>query len=290
MAAAETVVLGGTGFLGRALCRALQVRGIETVPVGSAALDLTAPDADSGIADMLNGGATLVLAAAITPPRAETPAGAGENRAIVTAVAGALARHAPRRCVYVSSDAVYAWSPEPLVEASALDPRGLYGSEKAAAEAILAEACDAAGVPLLVLRPTGVFGPGDPHGAYGPNRFVRDALADGSVTLFGDGSERRDHLYVEDFGSFAAALVDSAQEGVVNVASGTSTTFAQIVDELGTLLASSLRVLHEPRAIPITHRSFDVSRLRRTVPGAVPTPLVAALAATVAEERAAGAS
>ena len=55
-----------------------------------------------------------------------------------------------------------------------------------------------------------MYGPGDPHGAYGPNAFARSLARERGLRLFGSGEEERDHIYVDDaaqiIGSLVAAL------------------------------------------------------------------------------------
>ena len=47
---------------------------------------------------------------------------------------------------------------------------------------------------LAILRPTLIYGAGDPHNGYGPNRFRRLAATGKPIILFGEGEERRDHV------------------------------------------------------------------------------------------------
>ena len=58
-------------------------------------------------------------------------------------------------------------------------------------------------VPIVVLRPSPLYGVADPHNGYGPNRFSRLAAQGGEITLFGEGEEKRDHVFVEDLGEIA---------------------------------------------------------------------------------------
>src|SRR5258708_20458707 len=54
--------------------------------------------------------------------------------------------------------------------------------------------------PLAVVRSTLIYGEGDPHNGYGPNRFRRLAAAGQEIVLFGEGEERRDHVLIDDAG------------------------------------------------------------------------------------------
>ena len=79
---------------------------------------------------------------------------------------------------------------------------------------------------LCILRPTIIYGAGDSHNGYGPNRFVNCALRNNSISIFGSGEERRDHIFIEDLvkihqmsgfaGSFSFKLI-SVERKVKNV-------------------------------------------------------------------------
>ena len=145
-----------------------------------------------------------------------------------------------------------------------------------------ANAARAAGVPILTLRVTGVYGPGDPHGAYGPNAFARSLAKDRSLRIFGEGEEERDHIYVDDVAGVAAALVRRRATGVFNVATGESRPFADVVKAIRGLVPYEVSVTHAPRGGAITHRRFDTARLYRALPDFTFTPFDEGLRATLA--------
>ena len=99
------------------------------------------------------------------------------NIRMMRAVTDALAEAQPAHLIYVSSDAVYADSMEPLSETSCAEPGSLHGVMHLARELMLKDAMKG---PLATLRPTLIYGAADPHNGYGPNRFRRLA-ADGQT-------------------------------------------------------------------------------------------------------------
>src|SRR6185437_1051756 len=117
-----------------------------------------------------------------------------------------------------------------------LAPTGYYALGKYAAERVMDCAARASAVPLLTLRVTGVYGPGDPHASYGPNAFARSLARDRSVRIFGAGEEERDHLYVDDAARAIAGLLRVGADGVYNVASGRSQAFADVVKTIRDLV------------------------------------------------------
>ena len=120
--------------------------------------------------------------------------------------------------VYGSSDAVYSFATTLISEATPSVPIDLYGVMHRARELMLASEAKA---PVAVLRLTAIYGAGDTHNSYGPNRFMRQALKDGRISLFGNGEETRDHLYVDDAVDLILKVITHGSTGLLNFASGT---------------------------------------------------------------------
>ena len=112
-----------------------------------------------------------------------------------------------------------------------------------------------------------MFGPGDTHQSYGPNRFSRTLAADREIRIFGRGEETRDHLYIDDAVRLIERLVFSDAAGTYNLVSGASRSFAEIVEGFRRIAPFEFSVTHAPRKGEITHRQYDASRLTRQVPG-----------------------
>jgi nucleoside-diphosphate-sugar epimerase len=196
-------------------------------------------------------------------------------------VARALERQ-PAPCVYISSDAVYGFDVNPVTEETAVAPGGYYALAKYTGEKLLEYAAGAKGLPLLSLRVAAVFGPGDPHGSYGPNGFARSLARDRSIRIFGQGEEERDHVHVDDVARLTVALMRAGASGVFNIATGRSQSFAQVIEAIRKLVPYEVAVTNAPRKSPITHRSYDITRLEQAVPGVRFTPLEDGLRATLA--------
>lgn len=266
MSVGGVVVLGASGHIGAALTTVLRADGGDVTRHSSRTLDLTRPDAADALGRVVGPETTLVLAAALTPDRGQNITTLSANIAMATSVARCLESHAVRRCVYVSSDAVYGFERNPVTETTSVAPTGYYAFGKYAGEKILELVTAARQIPLLVLRVTGVYGPGDPHGAYGPNAFARTLARDRSLRLFGDGEEQRDHIFVDDVARLAAELIRREATGIFNLATGESRSFAEVVDTIRGLIPYDVVVTNAPRKGAITHRHFETTALRRAVP------------------------
>ena len=250
----RVVILGAGGFVSGAAQRRLQAIGIPTLALSRQALDLGDPDSVRQLASFLKPEDSLLFVAAKAPVK--SGAMLIDNIRIGNTVCDALSQCRVRHVIYISSDAVYADSERPLTEESCAQPGSLHGVMHLAREVMLANAFDG---PLCVLRPTLIFGEGDPHNGYGPNRFQRLAKKGDDILLFGEGEERRDHVWIEDVAEIITMVLCRESVGIVNVATGTVTSFREIADlVVKHSRRSSIKLT--PRVGPMPHnglRSFD---------------------------------
>jgi UDP-glucose 4-epimerase len=276
------VLLGASGHIGRALQTRLVHAGVPVVGHSSKTLDLTRAAALTALDPVLGAGTALVFASALTPDRGQTPQTLMANVAMATNLARYLQDHPVGLCVNVGSDAVYGFDANPVTEDTPTNPAGYYALGKFSAERVMDLVARSTGFPLLSLRVTGVYGPGDPHGSYGPNGFARSLAKDQSLRIFGEGEEQRDHIYVDDVAAVMAALIQARVTGILNVATGESRPFADIVNVIRRLVPYEVTVVNAPRSGAITHRHFDTARLTRAVPSFAFTPFDEGVRATLA--------
>jgi nucleoside-diphosphate-sugar epimerase len=262
----RVIVLGATGFVGRDLAGNLKSSGVEVLGVSSAEIDLTRPESIAELERMVRADDSLVIVSAITPDKGKDVATLMRNLSMGQHLSALLEKNKCRQVVYISSDAVYADDANPVTEDSCCDPSSFHGLMHLVRERMFAAACQMAGTPLLVLRPTAIYGGGDTHNSYGPNRFMRTALKEKQIKLFGQGEEKRDHLYVRDLSELASHCLRLRTSGILNVASGQSISFFDLAELIGKLSGDEVRIEGSARANPVTHRHFEIASLRRGFP------------------------
>jgi nucleoside-diphosphate-sugar epimerase len=279
----RVVVMGAGGFVGNAIAARLERDGVPVLRLGRRDIDLLAPDAERRLASALGEGDVLVAVSALAPCR--TPEMLRDNIALALPIVKAAAAVPLAQLINISSDAVYADSAEPLTEALVTAPDTLHGIMHLAREAMVKAAV---GAPLAVLRPSLLYGAGDPHNGYGPNRFRRLAARGEPIVLFGNGEERRDHVLVDDLAELAARIVYHRSTGVLNIAGGGVTSFLDVARMV--VAASGKTVPIEPtqRSGPMPHngyRAFGIADCRAAFPDFAYTPLEAGLAKAAREDR-----
>jgi nucleoside-diphosphate-sugar epimerase len=280
---ARLVVLGAGGFLGRHLVTASAAASIETVAIGSRDIDLADGAAGARLAQRLRPRDVIVFLAALTPDKGRDAGTLMRNLAIGRAVCEATHAVEVGQLVYASSDAVYSFATTLISEETPAAPLDLYGAMHRTRELMLAAEARA---PLALLRVTAVYGPGDTHNSYGPNRFLRQALKDRRISLFGNGEETRDHIYIDDAVDLILRVVLRGSTGLLNVATGKSPTFRAVAEMIAARAGGPIEIASSARQNPVTHRHFDTSNLLRAFPDARCRPLRDGLAATLADVRA----
>ena len=265
------VLLGDTGYIGSRVAAAFKAAAPDLPVVGRSApnLDLTAPDAASALQAILDGDCALVVCAAIKKQLGDTIEIFQQNLAIVTNVCRALEACPVRRVIFFSSAAVYGEDVQHGVidESTAVQPTSLYGIGKFTAERLLARTAAQQRLSLLMLRPPLVYGPREPAYYYGPSGFLRNTLAGAPITLWGDGEELREFLFIDDIVALTTELTFGDTTGVINLVSGTSYTYAQALATVQTVTGTQPAVTSRPRTKDKVDHRFDPARLVQACPG-----------------------
>jgi nucleoside-diphosphate-sugar epimerase len=260
----RVVVAGSAGFVGSAIASRFERDRVPVLRIARREIDFTTAGAEAKLASMLRPGDVLVAVAARAPVRNSDML--VENMLIARAMTRAAADADLAQVVNISSDAVYADSPDPLTEHSCASPGSLHGAMHLAREVMFGAEVKA---PLAHLRPSLLYGAGDPHNGYGPNRFRRLAAKGEDIVLFGEGEERRDHVLIDDVGELAARVVLMRSRGVLNIATGEVHSFREIAERIVALSGRKAAIRGTPRSGPMPHngyRPFDIAACRKAFP------------------------
>jgi nucleoside-diphosphate-sugar epimerase len=280
----RVVVVGSSGFIGVRLIRACAAEGIPAVGLSSGDVDLADASAGPRLAERLRPKDVLVFLAALTPNRGRDSRTLMRNLLMAQAVCEASRAVELTQVVYASSDTVYAFDAGLISEMTPAAPTELYGAMHRMRELMLAAELKA---PLAILRYTAIYGAGDTHDSYGPNRFLRQALTDACIPLFGNGEETRDHLHIDDAVAILMRVILRGSTGLLNLASGTSETFHAVANMIAAQVAADrgrpIRIEASARQNAVTHRHFDTTDLIRAFPDVRFTALTDGLAKALAE-------
>ncbi len=201
------------------------------------------------------------MASAVTPDKGRESRVQMRNFIMGQALCDFLEKSPCAHVVYLSSDAVYDDGLSLVNESSPSAPSSFYGITHLGRERMLTDTLKKTGTPLLILRPSILYGSDDTHNSYGPNRFFRSASASQKIVLFGNGEEKRDHVFIKDICRLMARCIGHQSRGILNIATGRSVSFGEIAARIQKLFGGNISIEPTPRANPITHRHFDVTKL-----------------------------
>ncbi len=259
----RVVLLGARGFIGTAIRRQLEAQRIPNLALSSAELDLVETSAGDKLAAALKPADTVVMLAALTPDKGRDIATLMKNLAMMQNTCAAIEKTGCAHMVYFSSDAVYNSAVSRVSEDTPASPQDLYGAMHYTRE-IMSRSL--AKVPVLVLRPTLIYGVDDTHNSYGPNRFRRAAQKDGKITLFGGGEETRDHIHVDDVAVLTVRCLLHRSIGTLNVSTGVSKPFYEVAEMVARQFSNSIGIVTTSRTTPVVHRHYDVTNLIKAFP------------------------
>ena len=254
----RALVTGGAGFIGSNLVDALLERGdevsiLDDISTGrrvnlDGALDAGARLFEGSVADAATVTATLAdarpevifhLAAQIDVRRAvEDPAFDATVNVVGTATLLEAARVAGvRRFVLASTGGAIYGEADAIPTAEDATPRPLspYAASKWSAEAYASLYERLHGLSTFSARLANVYGPRqDPKGEAGVIAIYCGSAVDGRpATVYGDGLQTRDFVYVGDVVAAFMAAGDSDASGYCNVGTGEETTVLQLAEALG---------------------------------------------------------
>ncbi|HXC52628.1 MAG TPA: NAD-dependent epimerase/dehydratase family protein [Candidatus Limnocylindrales bacterium] len=172
-----------------------------------------------------------------------------------------------RKFVYASSSSIYGDTDDlPMRETSIPKPVSPYGVSKLAAEHLVWLYSKNFGLPTVSLRYFTVYGPRQrPDMAF--HRFIRAAIEDKPIVLYGDGEQSRDFTFVADIVQANVSAAESEATGTVyNLGGGSRTTVNEVIDTIGRLVGRTVRVdRRETQKGDVRHTAADTSAARREI-------------------------
>jgi UDP-glucose 4-epimerase len=283
----KAVVTGGAGFIGSNLVDALIERGDEVVIVDNLttgkrgnAEQALANGARMVEADIRDGQALVDLFEEVRPDVvfhfaaqidvrksvADTPLDAMINVVGTINVLEAALKVGARVVNSSTGGAIYGEGRIiPAPEDHPAEPEAPYGQSKFAAEGYLELYRRLHGLSTISLRYGNVYGPRqDPLGEAGVIAIFCGKLLDGSKpTVFGDGLQTRDYVYVGDVVAANLAAAESQATGPFNIGTGRQSTVLDLVEALGQIAGREFEVEMAPeRPGEVRHIALDFTRAR----------------------------
>jgi len=268
------LVVGGGGFIGSHLVRALLATGRDVLvagrsssprwPVAGAAYKCIHPANHDGIAALLSGCDEIIDLAYATVPKTsfdDPLLDVVANLPFTVSLLSAASKARIKRLVLVSSGGTVYGNPAalPIDESHLTNPLSPYGITKLATEKYGQMYHRLNGLPIVIVRPGNPYGPGQ-LGSLGQGFIATvlfNALQRKEVSIFGERGTVRDYIYISDLADGILASLAHGQLGeIYNIGTGVGMDNRSVLDKVQELV--------EPDGFGLTisikpARSFDVA-------------------------------
>ncbi|MGY3260393.1 NAD-dependent epimerase/dehydratase family protein [Pseudomonas chlororaphis] len=304
MADGPILITGGAGFIGSHLTDALLAKGYSVrilddlstgkpgnLPLDNPWVELIEGDvADAAlVARAMSGCRAVAHLAAVASVQAsvDDPVRTHQSNFIGTLnVCEAMRQAGVKRVLFASSAAVYGnnGEGESIDEDTPKAPLTPYASDKLASEYYFDFYRRQHGLEPAIFRFFNIFGPRqDPSSPYSGviSIFCERAQKGLPITVFGDGEQTRDFMYVEDLVDVLVQSLETPQleVGAVNVGLNQATTLKQLLEVLGEVVGQLPPISYGPaRSGDIRHSRANNQRLLQRFKLPEPTPMSVGLA------------
>jgi nucleoside-diphosphate-sugar epimerase len=257
----RVVVVGCNGFIGKAVINELNSLGIENIGIAKEEFNLLEDTTSLKLKGVLRENDQIVFTSAIAPSKSAEDV--RKSIKISEVFCNSLSELNIKQVVLISSDSVYGDKGGLFNELSSCDPNSFHGLAQLSREVILQNSNIK---NLAILRVCPVYGEGDTHNGYGPNRFINQIRNSEEIEIFGEGLNFRDHIYIDDVVNLIIRSLKSNFVGTLNIVSGKSYSFSDVADKCRTIFSPLSKIRNSGIEGEIIIKGFDISKINETFP------------------------
>jgi len=263
----KVIVFGASGFIGKNLHAHIQQKpNLEITGYSSSECDLLDPPSVQKALKNCDRGTSIVLCSAIPRRKEDSWAAMLKNITMVHNVCVGIPAAGVRSFVFISSADVYGAHSgiATINEKTPANPKNHYGVSKLASEIMLPIELPPQ-TPISILRLPGVYGAGDKGNSI-VGVFVEKLLRGETIDVTGEGKSKRDYLHMKDLCQVVESFLRQPFSGVVNVATGVSTSIVETAMIAAKVLGKAPAVKLVPSPAEEYDLIFDTSRLTQLMP------------------------
>jgi UDP-glucose 4-epimerase len=168
------------------------------------------------------------------------------------------------KIIFPSSGSVYGSTPPPQSEDAVVHPMNLYGVAKFACENVARLYSDV--VPTVGLRIFAGYGPGEEHKgdfASPVTLFLNSMVKGENPVVYGDGTQSRDFVYIDDVVDSIIRAAENKFTGVVNIGSGRAHNFNEVIGLINEVLGKNIQPTYISKPTKYLERTLAETRRMR---------------------------
>jgi UDP-glucose 4-epimerase len=261
----KIIILGSTGFIGSNLSQRFEKNPhYEVVNLGSKDCNLLNIESIRNSIHF-DSNTSIIFCAGIRPDKDRSDSAANSNVLMLKNFCQVMSTKPLKSFIFFSSTSVYGDTPKqnPISETCELNPSSAYAKSKVQCEAILNSQKHTLNFPVMIVRPSIVYGPGDQSLSL-IGRWMREALDHKQISIERHGHDKRDFIHIQDVVNIIECLVKKPKALVLNITSGESHSIRTAVECLISHMHTGVNICNAESADEDpTDIRFDIARLRQ---------------------------
>ena len=248
----KLVIVGHTGFIGKNIYQNLINNSkYEIVGISTNQVNLVENNSSHILSEIIPSNSVVIMCVGIKKQLGDNLEIFRDNLSIIKNFSEAMIKSKPAKILFISSTSVYGEDvvyDHSISEETPVQPRTYYGIAKYTAERILKKVCRDNQLHLMILRPPLVYGKDDLSMGYGPTGFTYKYVNGEKIILWGNGSEYREFIYIDDVGKIICRLINNNFSGTLNLVSGKSYTYEDVLNKLKKITNSHINIESRKRS------------------------------------------
>ena len=248
----KVVLVGDTGFIGKNIYQNLINNSkYEIVGISTNQVNLVEDNSSHILSEIIPSNSVVIMCVGIKKQLGDNLEIFRDNLSIIKNFSEAIIKSKPAKILFISSTSVYGEDvvyDHSISEETPVQPRTYYGIAKYTAERILKKVCRDNQLHLMILRPPLVYGKDDVSMGYGPTGFTYKYVNGEKIILWGNGSEYREFIYIDDVGKIICRLINNNFSGTLNLVSGKSYTYEDVLNKLKKITNSHTNIESRERS------------------------------------------
>ena len=264
------IILGHTGYLGKALMGGLKkIEGYNSIlGFSSNDIDLTDSSQLFQIKEVSDERTVIIMCAAIKSDEGNSLNTFKLNLRMAENIAKLSSECKYKKIILISSNAVYGVHKKHKVisEKSNLYPDTFYSLSKYTTEKLLLINMEERMHKLVILRPSTIYGPGESITPHTPSGFLNKYLNGDKITLWGDGTELREFVFINDIVRLINRIIKSSFSGVLNIGGGKPRSYKDALDIISKILNKKIKIYSKPRTVSPVDKIYDLKLINELFP------------------------
>lgn len=246
------LIIGNSGFVGKHLQKYLETKYKKKNVFGFASkfLDLTRKEKFKKIDKYIKKDTIIYFLAFNKNQKNSSLKDYEINHKIITNFLNYIENKKLKKLLFFSTQSIYGEDTDNknITENTLPDPTSFYGIAKYNCERLVEKIFILKKTPFMIVRTPRIYGLGDNPSNYGPSMFAKKFKDNESIVLWGDGSEKRNYVYISDVVKIIDLLIIKNFSGSINICSNMNCSFKFLISTLNSLTKTKIHVISKPRS------------------------------------------